>query len=248
VGLSFGSVLSRPYRRLALVQAHVRRAELWLHPGCSVRRAGLGLQQQNGRAAAPFHVRHCTASVGDTILSCQIVVAIRHSQRGSGRATFWNAVVRPAAEGAARRRRLRSSSQGKRKGAILFVISAVRRPAPQLDLVELLHKVYVNPLVQILQRVSEEDIASLRLGAQHAAQYYRYYLMNVSMRSIPTAVHAYPDGYALDMLAAALQVRKISGTENIRTACVKERRDRKHRYVDRYHCDVDRTDSLIRRR
>ena len=106
----------------------------------------------------------------------------------------------------------------------------------------------MNPLVQILQRVSEEDIASLHLGVQHAAQHYRYYLLNVSMQSIPTAVHAYPDGYALDMLAAALQVRKDTGTENIRTSCMKERRDRKHRYVDRYHCDVDRAESLIRRR
>lgn len=106
----------------------------------------------------------------------------------------------------------------------------------------------MNPLVQILQRVSEKDIASLRHGAQHAAQYYRYYRLNVTMRSIPTAVHAYPDGYALDMLAAALQQRKDAGVENIRAACLNERRSRKHRYVDRFSCDVDRMDSLIRRR
>ena len=119
---------------------------------------------------------------------------------------------------------------------------------PQLLHLCVYKKVYVNPLVQILQRVSVEDIASLRLGAKNAAQYYRYYLLNVSMRSIPTAVHAYPDGYALDMLAAALQQRKDTGIENIRAACMNERHSRKHRYVDRFSCDVDRSDSLIRRR
>lgn len=106
----------------------------------------------------------------------------------------------------------------------------------------------MNPLVQILQRVSEEDIATLRSGAEKAAQYYRYYQMNVSMHAIPTAHHAYPDGYAMDMLAASLQQRKDSGIETIRESCLHERRSRKHAYINRYNCDTDKKDSLIRKK
>jgi len=105
----------------------------------------------------------------------------------------------------------------------------------------------VNPLVQVLQRIPKQDITALRSAIHVAAPYYRYYRMNKSMHTIPTAQHMLPDGGALTALAFALQQRKERGVTRIRDDCLQERQ-RKHRYINRYHCDVDKGDSLIRRR
>lgn len=112
------------------------------------------------------------------------------------------------------------------------------------DLLEASHKaggslqgdVRVNALVQILQKVSLKNIEILRAGVKAAAPHYRYYLMNSSMKTIPTAEHRFPTGGAIDMLALQLSQIKAIGTDNIRTQCIKERGE-KHKYLDHYPCD-----------
>jgi Exostosin family len=96
--------------------------------------------------------------------------------------------------------------------------------------------VRVNALVQILQKVSSKNIEILRTGVEAAAPHYRYYLMNSSMKTIPTAEHRFPTGGAIDMLALQLSQIKAIGTDNIRTQCIKER-GQKHKYLDHYPCD-----------
>jgi Exostosin family len=97
-------------------------------------------------------------------------------------------------------------------------------------------KVKVNALVQILQKVSSKNIEILRAGVKSAAPHYRYYLMNSSMNTIPTAEHRFPTGGAIDMLALQLSQIKAIGTDNIKTQCIIERGE-KHKYLDHYPCD-----------
>ena len=59
--------------------------------------------------------------------------------------------------------------------------------------------VYVNALVQILQRVSRNNIELLRAGVLHVAPSYRFYAMNESMQQIPTAEHVFPAGGAMQV-------------------------------------------------
>jgi hypothetical protein len=72
--------------------------------------------------------------------------------------------------------------------------------------------------------------------------------MNVSMKSIPTANHVFPDGGALDMIVNRLEERKREGVELGRDRCEKERGRKGHRYISRYQCDTDKKDSLVRKR
>lgn len=107
---------------------------------------------------------------------------------------------------------------------------------------------YVNPLVQILSKVSPQDIAYLQAGVARAAPHYRYYAMNSNLKFIPTSQHVVPDGGAIHMLSELLQVRKEHGLVALRDVCQAERNRKNHKYVSRYSCDsADKVDSLVRR-
>ena len=106
---------------------------------------------------------------------------------------------------------------------------------------------YINPLVQVLMRVPKEDIVFLQQGVAAAAPHYRYYTMNKSITTIPTASHRYPDGGAMHNLARKLSMRIEGGKGNIDSiaaACDAER-DRKrkpHTHEWRFPCDRDAGD------
>lgn len=104
---------------------------------------------------------------------------------------------------------------------------------------------YINPLVQILRQVPAEDIEHLKRNGVVAAKNYRYYAMNVSMDTIPTAQHRLPDGGAVDQISLSLSRIKSYGVDKLSVDCQHERLDLKHTYRGRYTCDTDKTDSLI---
>jgi len=106
--------------------------------------------------------------------------------------------------------------------------------------------VYVNPLIQILRLVSPQNVEILSAGVQRVAPYFRFYAMNSSMDTIPTATHTFPDGGAITMMAKALSKRKAEGIDRLRDECQAERL-RKHKYIGRYPCDKDDETSLKRR-
>jgi hypothetical protein len=108
--------------------------------------------------------------------------------------------------------------------------------------------VYVNPLVRILRRVPQADVDHLRKHGKVAAASYRYYQMNPSMNEIPTSKYVFPDGGAMDELAEELQERKEKGISKIGEECYQEAHKRKHKYIGRYTCDVEKVESLIRRK
>ena len=103
---------------------------------------------------------------------------------------------------------------------------------------------YINPLVQVLRRVSESDIEHLSKKVFEVSHSMRYYSMNKSMVQIPTSHHSFPDGGAISAMASMLQQRKDHGIHRLYLQCVKEK-SRKHMYVGRYSCDTDKKDSLI---
>jgi len=100
--------------------------------------------------------------------------------------------------------------------------------------------VYVNPLVQILRNISPRNVEILRAGVVASAPKYRYFQMNSSMNSIPTASHTLPTGGAIDMLALLLSQRKAFGLDKLRDQCQLERTREDHLYVDKYPCDPNR--------
>lgn len=107
--------------------------------------------------------------------------------------------------------------------------------------------VYLNPLVQILKQVPQQDIDYYRQHGNKAAHYYRFYAMNESMSIIPTAQHVLPSGGAIDMVAQALSERKEYGIARLGRECYYEKTQLKHKYVGRYSCDTAKHQSLIRR-
>ena len=116
------------------------------------------------------------------------------------------------------------------------------------DLLEQSHKTggswfngkYVNPLVQILWRVSRKNVETLRKGLAAAAPSFRYYKLNPSMTYIPTSNYTFPDGGAMEMLATLLSQRKSIGLDKLRDECQTERNRKGHKYIARYPCDRER--------
>jgi hypothetical protein len=108
--------------------------------------------------------------------------------------------------------------------------------------------IYVNPLVQILKLIPKQDIEHFQNHGNKAANFYRYYAMNKSMNSIPTAHHILPDGGAMEIVSNALQDRKTYGLAKLGDECQIERKRPKHTYQHRYTCDVEKEEALIRRR
>jgi len=105
--------------------------------------------------------------------------------------------------------------------------------------------IFVNPLVQILRRVSQEDYEYLYRSGIASGEKYRYYRLNKTMTDIPTAFHVRPDGGAIEVLSDELTKRKTYGLQQIYSECVLESQ-RKHAYVPRYTCDgKDTVDSLL---
>jgi hypothetical protein len=96
---------------------------------------------------------------------------------------------------------------------------------------------YINPLVQILQRVSAHDIEILRSGVEGIAPMFRYYKMKKEMTEIPTSKHDYPDGGAMEMITHMLSERKGKGLSVIKTKCQEERK-KTHTYIGRYPCEA----------
>jgi len=107
---------------------------------------------------------------------------------------------------------------------------------------------FVNPLVQILLEIPAADVEYLQQGVAALAPRFRYYAMNSSMTSIPTATHAPPDGEAMDILATMLSQRKRMGLAALKQECQKERRKQGHKYISRFSCDAQRVESLLKRR
>jgi hypothetical protein len=100
--------------------------------------------------------------------------------------------------------------------------------------------IYVNSLVQILRNISPRNVEILRAGVAASAPKFRYFKMNSSMKSIPTASHTLPTGGAIDMLAVLLSQRKAVGLDKLRDHCQSERNRKDHLYVDKYPCDPNR--------
>lgn len=96
---------------------------------------------------------------------------------------------------------------------------------------------YINPLVQILQRVSAHDIEILRSGVEGSAPMFRYYKMKKEMNEIPTSKHSYPDGGAIEMITHLLSEKKGKGILNIKNKCQEERK-KKHNYIGKYPCEA----------
>ena len=110
--------------------------------------------------------------------------------------------------------------------------------------------VYVNPIVHILRQVSPEIVAALQRGVAQRSGIYRYYSMDPSMTTIPTASGKLPDGEAIAQLASMLSRRKKfpGGLRNLTERCQAERFRKGHKYIARHPCDKDDHTSLKRRR
>lgn len=108
--------------------------------------------------------------------------------------------------------------------------------------------VYVNPLVRVLRRVPAQDIETLKKHGKEAGEKYRYYQYNPSMVRIPTQDHVFPTGGAMDMICLELSERKAKQASKISDECQVERKRPGVKYISRFSCDIEKTDSLIRRR
>eukprot|EP01039_Chlorochromonas_danica_P004619 gene4619-5062_t len=105
--------------------------------------------------------------------------------------------------------------------------------------------VLLNPLVQVLRRIPHEEWLTLQRHGREAGERYRYYAFNRSMVHIPTALHQFPNGGAIALLAEELQKRKSFGLVRLFQKC-KEERIKQHSYVPRFSCDgKDTVDSLL---
>jgi len=107
----------------------------------------------------------------------------------------------------------------------------------QADNAEYQNGQYINPLVQILQRVSAHDIEILRSGVEGISPMFRYYKMKKEMTEIPTSKHDYPDGGAIETITHMLSEKKGKGIDNIKNKCQEERK-KSHKYIGRYPCEV----------
>lgn len=96
----------------------------------------------------------------------------------------------------------------------------------------------VNALVMILRKVPKKAIEVLEEGVAEAAPKYRYFGMDPSMKTIPTATHTLPTGGAMTMLALLLSQRKAVGVEKIRDLCQTEKLREDHQYIAHYPCEA----------
>lgn len=102
--------------------------------------------------------------------------------------------------------------------------------------------IYINPLIQLLQRISEKDIASLQLGGRNAASYFLYYAIDPTMRThndaniIPLALRTLPNGGAIDMFSYQLQRIKDTNVSLIYELCMAEKKQ-PHAYIGHFRCD-----------
>jgi len=96
---------------------------------------------------------------------------------------------------------------------------------------------YVNPLVQMLQRVSSNDVEILRAGVAQAAPMFQYYAKRPGMQTIPTATHAFPDGKAMQVFSELLSRRKSNGVDNVWKECAAEKAQPGHKYIGNFPCN-----------
>ena len=66
-------------------------------------------------------------------------------------------------------------------------------------------------LVELLLRISPEDVVQLQKGVSKVARKFRYYALNSSVSEIPTSRKAFPDGGAMRILSRLLDLRKERG-------------------------------------
>lgn len=92
-----------------------------------------------------------------------------------------------------------------------------------------------NTFWQLLSLIPDSDINVLRNETYAAAQYFRYYAQNATATRIPTAIHAFPSGGAMDVFASFLSRLKASGPIAVADHCDFERKQ-KHRFVRNYPC------------
>lgn len=97
--------------------------------------------------------------------------------------------------------------------------------------------VYVNPVVRILERISQNNIEIMQAGVREAAPLYRFYKMREDMSEIPTATHAFPDGGATVSFGRLLEQRLSTGLDKIADRCLQEKHAQ-HKYLSRYPCDT----------
>jgi hypothetical protein len=97
--------------------------------------------------------------------------------------------------------------------------------------------IYVNPLVQILQKISQKNINILRSGVLSAAPSFRYYKLRNDMINIPTSIHEFPSGGAIDLIVKQLIDRKLKGINKMKNKCQEERLRKDHKYISRYPCE-----------
>lgn len=71
----------------------------------------------------------------------------------------------------------------------------------------------------------------------HVAPNFRYYAMNSSIRTIPTATHEFPNGGAIHQLTNMLQQRKERGIAKLGQECQRERKRPGHKYIGNYPCE-----------
>jgi hypothetical protein len=76
-----------------------------------------------------------------------------------------------------------------------------------------------NTLIRILEKISLEDIQILQKNVNEIAHTYHYYKFNLSMETIPTSVHGFPNGDAIKNLESLLSMRKNAGIFNISKTC-----------------------------
>lgn len=98
--------------------------------------------------------------------------------------------------------------------------------------------IYVNPLIQFLSSIPQQDIETLQKGVQSVAKYYRYYQIDEHApyaNVIATALHTLPNGNAIDMFNVQLQNIKDKGIDDIYQKCAIEKQS-KHSYIGSYPC------------
>ena len=94
-------------------------------------------------------------------------------------------------------------------------------------------------LVELLLRISPEDVVDLQKGVSKVARKFRYYALNATVLEIPTSKRAFPDGGAMRILSRLLDLRKEKGVIDIHKRC-KSERERKNpppKYIGNYPCE-----------
>ena len=95
-----------------------------------------------------------------------------------------------------------------------------------------------NLLIRILRQVPLSDIRELQKGVKEVAAKYSFYRFNSSLKSIPTAVHYYPDGPGMDIISKLLEKRKLEGIQQTAKMCELERNRKNIAYISQFPCQV----------